>query len=413
MQTRRKERKHECAEGRDCAVVPALKIFRTLASSGRVCYTEKMKNEVFFTRCVDYGPALAEALDRLLALTGWLDTVSLAGKRVLLKPNLLTDRTPDQAVTTHPELVRLVIRRFKAAGAQVTVGDSPASTANLRQVWQTTGMAAVCAEENVPLISFEQAGVKAFEVGGVAFSVARPVLEADLIINLPKVKSHSLTLLTAAVKNIYGAIPGYSKTTLHRLHPKPESFGRLIKTLWQVIPPTWTIADAIVGMEGQGPANGRPVRLGFLAAAENPFALDRALCGVLHIDVRRVPYLAAQAAPEQTQPVVSGDTVAVPSFEIPSGAHLLELLPDWLVKRASRIVWVRPAFSDAACVGCGKCEQACPVHAVALSPATHRPMLDQALCISCSCCHEVCPKDAIRMTQSRILRLLNVFKGID
>ena len=372
-----------------------------------------MANEVVFVKCGDYGPALAGAVDLIFSLTGWLKRVPLTGKNVLLKPNLLTDRSPDQAVTTHPELVRHVIRRFKAAGAHVSVGDSPASTANLRHVWQATGMEAVCAEESVPLISFEQAGVKAFEVDGFAFSVARPALEADLVINLPKVKSHSLTMLTAAVKNMYGVLPGYSKTTLHRLHPKPETFGRLIKTLWQVMPPTWTIADGIVGMEGQGPANGRPVRLGFLAAAADPFALDRALCGVLHIDVRRVPYLAAQSASDQVQPVLSGDPVTVPSFEIPSGAHLLRLLPDWLVQRASSIVWVRPAFSEAACIGCGQCEKACPVKAITMDRATRRPVLASARCISCSCCHEVCPKDAIRMTQSRILRLLKVFKGID
>lgn len=372
-----------------------------------------MTNKVVFVRCGNYGPALAEAVDRVFALTGWLENSTLTGKNVLLKPNLLTDRKPEQAVTTHPELMRHVIRRLKATGARVTVGDSPASTANLRNVWQATGMAAVCAEEDVPLISLEQAGVRSFEIDGFAFSVAVPVLEADLIVNLPKVKSHSLTMLTAAVKNIYGAVPGYSKTTLHRLHPKPEAFGRLIKTIWQVIPPAWTIADAVVGMEGQGPANGRPITLGFLAAAADPFALDRALCDVLHIDVRRVPYLAAQPADTAPGYTLTGDAVSVASFEVPSGAHLLQLLPDWLVKSAGRLVWVRPAFSPEACIGCGKCERACPVHAIALGPETHTPLLDAKRCISCGCCHEVCPNGAIRMTQSRLLRILKVFKGID
>ncbi len=368
-------------------------------------------NRVTFVRCGGYGPELADAVDRVFALTGWLDEpAAVSGKNVLLKPNLLTDRRPEQAVTTHPELVRCVIRRLKAAGAHVSVGDSPASTANLRNVWQTSGLETVCAEEHVPLLSLEQAGVRSFEIDGFAFSVALPVLEADLVVNLPKVKSHSLTLLTAAVKNLYGAVPGYSKTTLHRLYPKPDVFGRLLRTLWRVAPPSWTLADAVVGMEGQGPANGRPIALGFLAASADPFALDRALCGVLHIDARRVPYLAFG---DGTDYALAGDAVSVPAFEIPSGAHLLRLLPDWVVRTAGRLVWVRPAFSAEACVGCGQCVRACPAHALALSAPTRRPVLDAARCISCGCCHEVCPKDAIRMTQSRLLSLLKVFKGLD
>ena len=373
-----------------------------------------MATTVGFVRCESYESGLGEAVGRLFELLAWPGAETLAGKRVLLKPNLLTDRRPEQAVTTHPEVVRQAIRRFKAAGARVTVGDSPASTANLRQVWQASGIGAVCVEEGVPLISLEQAGSTAFDRDGFAFSVANPVLEADLIVNLPKVKSHSLTMLTAAVKNIYGVVPGYSKTTLHRLYPKPAVFGRLVKTIWTVLPPSLTLVDGIVGMEGQGPANGRPVRLGFLAASADPFALDRALCEVLHIDARRVPYLAAQVADGAAAPFsVVGDPVSVTSFEVPAGGHLLSLLPAWLVRRASRLVWVRPAFSAEACVGCGKCEKACPVHAIAIPAETRRPVLDPRRCISCSCCHEVCPQDAIRMTQSRLLRLLKVFKGID
>jgi uncharacterized protein (DUF362 family)/Pyruvate/2-oxoacid:ferredoxin oxidoreductase delta subunit len=375
-----------------------------------------MNNDVFFVRCADYGDTLGEALGRLTEMSELLAEAHVAGKRVLIKPNLLTDRTPEQAVTTHPELVRLVIRRLMSAGAEIAVGDSPASTANLRQVWEKSGLAAVCTDERVPLISLENSGATAFDVAGFSFTVANPVLQADLVVNLPKVKSHSLTMLTAAVKNMYGVIPGYSKTALHRRYPKPRVFGQLIRALWQVLPKTVTIADGVIGMEGQGPANGRPINLGFLAAAQNPFALDRALCDLLRIDRRRVPYLSSDPDAERREsPVMQGDAITVPSFEIPAGAHLLNLLPEWLVRSSGRLVWVRPEFSAQACTSCGKCRRSCPVNAISMEETTGRPLpvLRRDLCISCSCCHEICPSGAIRMSQSALLRLFKVFKGMD
>ncbi|MBP5511221.1 MAG: DUF362 domain-containing protein [Kiritimatiellae bacterium] len=370
-----------------------------------------MKHAVHVVRCPDYEIALPEAFERLAAASGLFDAAALCGKRVLVKPNLLTDRLPEQAVTTHPSLVRLVIRRLKAAGAVVSVGDSPASTANLKVTLERSGIGAVCEEEGVPFVSFEQGGVRNFEQDGFSFLLAKPVVEADLLVNLPKVKSHSLTKLTAAVKNLYGAVPGYSKTTLHRLYPKPETFGRLLQAIWNVLPPAVSLADAVVGMEGQGPSNGKPVRLGFLAASDDPFALDTALCGILHLRPSTVPYL--KGCETAHTPEVLGDDVSVPSFEIPSGSHLLDLLPAWLVHVASRLLWVRPAFVPGPCVRCGKCAQACPASALALRADASVPRLDAKACIGCACCHEVCPKGAIRMKQSAVLRLIGAFKGLD
>jgi uncharacterized protein (DUF362 family)/Pyruvate/2-oxoacid:ferredoxin oxidoreductase delta subunit len=369
-----------------------------------------MSETVAFVRCTGYGEMLPAAIDQAFSLSGWKAGNALSGKKVLVKPNLLTDRKPEQAVTTHPEFVRHVIRWLKQRGATVVVADSPASAANLQNVWELSGLRAVCEEEQVKLLSIEQAGVKSFTIDGFSFAIAQPVLEADYIINLPKVKSHALTLLTAAVKNIYGVLPGYSKTLLHRQYPRPLEFGRLIASIWKVIPPSITLADGIIGLEGQGPANGTPVALGFIAAAENPFALDRALCSVLKIDVRRVPYLSDGQGKVYT---CVGDTIKVKSFEVPSGTHILNVLPKGLVTWLGRIVWVRPTFSGTACIRCGKCVKACPVKALTLEDATRPPLLEANLCISCCCCHEVCPADAIRMTQSFVLRALKVFKGID
>lgn len=366
---------------------------------------------VWFARCKNYNQALPETIHNLISTGAFPAPEQVKGKLALIKPNMLTDRTPDQAVTTHPELVRQIIRYLKEAAANIMVGDSPASTANLPKVWRDTGIQQVCHEEGVELISLEQGGSQSFNINGFKFAIANPVLKADLIINLPKVKSHSLTILTAAVKNAYGTIPGYSKTTLHGDYPKPSEFGRLVKTIWQSLPPTWSLADGIIGMEGQGPANGTPVHLGFLAASHNPFALDRALCTILRINPKRVPYLAAEGN-TPTEFEILGDTISVSSFSVPAGGHLLNIVPSWLTRRANSLIWVRPAFSAESCIRCSLCVRACPVHALTLNSNDAVPQLEPLKCISCSCCHEVCPHDAIRMSQSAVLRLARVFKGL-
>jgi len=170
-----------------------------------------------------------------------------------------------------------------------------------------------------------------------------------------------------------------------------------------------SVADGIVGMEGQGPANGRPIRLGFLAASANPFALDGALCRTLHIRPESVPYLKGVASARA--PEVHGDAIDVPSFATPLGAHLLELVPAWFARLAAGLLWVRPMFDAARCVSCGQCVRACPAQALALEGRTI-PWLNTKTCIGCACCHEVCPKGAIRMKPSAVLRLSHAFKDL-
>ena len=368
---------------------------------------------VVFTPCSDYDAALAPALEILLANLGGWEAWVKPGQQVLVKPNLLADAAPERAVTTHPELVRQVIRALKRAGAHVQVGDSPASAIDLEQVWRTTGVADVCRSEQVPLISFEQCGTRQVSSDGLSFAVATAVLDADLIVSLPKVKSHGLTTFTGAVKNFYGVLPGYQKAQLHRTYLKPDRFCRMLRALYAVLPPSISIADGVIGMEGDGPANGDPVALGFLAASADAVALDLALCETLRIDPARVPYLADRVA-DRSAPWFTrvGTTPQIDHFVVPSGsAHLLRRIPEWLLRLAAPLVWIRPTF-NVHCIFCGRCAAACPAHALRVA-AGKRPVLIRRRCIACCCCHEVCPAHAIRMHRSPLLRLTGVFKNLD
>ena len=366
--------------------------------------------KVAIRKCPGYAAGLETILERLLADLGGMGRFVQPGQRVLIKPNLLTDRTPEQAVTTHPEVVRAIIRQVKKSGGVPTVADSPASAVRLQQVWEKTGFRALCEEESIPLLNLEKAGSRSFSVDGCAFNIAQPFLDADVVINVPKVKTHSLTVLTGAVKNLYGAVPGYQKTHLHKIYAKPAEFGHMLVGVLKTVRPALTIADGIVAMDGAGPAAGRPYPLGILAAAPDPAALDILLCRILGIDPLRVPYLrelieADSATGAFDRVDVLGDQITdvqARDFRAPDNLPA-RLIPRSLVKLLGPLIWVRPSLSDS-CIKCGRCVEACPKEALAMQPDS-KPVLDPSRCIGCCCCHEICPVNAIAMEQSPLLRL--------
>ncbi|MBI2441396.1 MAG: DUF362 domain-containing protein [Lentisphaerae bacterium] len=372
-----------------------------------------MQAIVALAECPDYRPATVQAaVAELLASLGGLPDLGQRGQTVLLKPNLLTDRAPEQAVTTHPEIVRALIRMVKARGGCPTVADSPTSAIQTERVWEKTGFKAMCAEEGVPLVNLEKSGSVQFDREGISYSVAKPVLEAALVINVPKFKTHILTTVTNAVKNILGTVPGFQKTMLHKHFPSPVQFSAFLATLYALVKPGLTICDAVVAMEGDGPSGGEPRSLGFLAGATDGVALDAALCRLLGIPLEEVPYLGmlqrAGIGPADWNQIKIVGNVALPlpgpSLRLPRARGLVKFIPSWLVQLLAGYVWIRPSFSTR-CVQCGLCVKSCPVQALSLPKGAKVPVLNPAVCVGCCCCHEVCPELAVTMTQSFLLNL--------
>ncbi|MFC1497960.1 DUF362 domain-containing protein [Verrucomicrobiota bacterium] len=368
-------------------------------------------SSVALIKCSSYTANIQEKLEKLLSELGGIKAFVQPGQSALIKPNMLTDRTPDQAVTTHPELIRAIIRIVKNHGGNPSVADSPASIAKVEHVWKKSGIKAVCDEENVPMIILEKAGSVKFNRDNCSFNIAKPILDADVIINVPKVKTHILTILTAAVKNMYGVVPGYQKTTLHKLYPTPQNFGKLIAAIYKTVPPQLNIADAVIGMDGDGPSAGSPIQLGFLAASGNAVAMDLILCSILKINPRTVPYLRYLVPTDNytlhtNEISVIGEKpekITPRSFNCPS-TLMGRLIPGRLVELIQPLLWIRPSISDA-CVQCGRCVEACPSDALS-QQKNKTPVLDGKKCIGCCCCHEICPEKAISMKQSALLNLI-------
>ena len=262
------------------------------------------------------------------------------------------------------------------------------------------------------MINMEESGSVFFEHGNFQFTISKAVLECDVLINVPKFKTHSLTTITAAVKNLYGTVPGYQKTIFHRNYPDIRTFSELLNAIAEKVPVSFNIIDAIVGMEGNGPSAGTPKHFNFIAGCKDPYELDYFLCLLLGIPISNVPYLRykkGKSLPSSIKEMnVVGDTdwiPHVPKCSVPS-TFLIDLIPPYLGKILKSLIWIRPFIDQTKCQKCMKCVKACPVSAWQIKNQSYPPSLSQEKCIGCCCCHEVCPANAITMRPSPFLRFI-------
>ena len=370
--------------------------------------------------CTTYDATeVATSLDAALSPIGGMAAFVRPGDRVLLKVNLLSRARPERAVTTHPELLRAVIRSAKAAGGDVTVGDSPGgpnTPAGVRHVWQDSGMGDVCAQEGVPLVLFDDDCVRVANPAGSlygAFTLGRAVVETDVLITLPKFKTHGLMMFTGAVKNLFGCIPGLDKAQYHLKVPDRDDFGSMLVDLMLACKPTLAIMDAIVGMEGEGPAGGTARQVGAIIASADCVALDVVASAMAGLDPLEV-YSNKAAARRGLGPasvddvdVVGADwrALAPDGFALPA-RDLAAKLPPWLARRLRGWTTARPTLARPAdCTRCKKCQESCPVSAIVVG--SEGPVFDHALCIRCYCCQELCPPQVIGLKTPPIARLVS------
>ncbi len=364
---------------------------------------------VSLVRCPSYDPETVGAqADRAVDLAGGFDP---AGKTVLLKPNLLSAAEPDRAVTTHPEVLRAAIRLCRRRGAaRVLVGESPG--------WQSaalvagrTGARAVVEEEGAEWADFSEIVTAEAPGGRVVkrFEVARAALEADLLVSLPKLKTHKLLYFTGAAKNLFGIVPGLRKSQFHLRFPERREFGAMITDLVLAAKPAFALMDAVVGMEGPGPGNGTPRHLGWLIASRDCLALDWVAAGLVGYEPGDIPYLADARDRGFLDPgnieVRDLDPLRekVPDFKrihVPHDTDFFRAhLPASVHRIARSLAVERPVFSDRRCVACSGCVKICPAEALVFREGKRAPVVDYAACIRCYCCHEICPADAIRLVR--------------
>lgn len=237
-------------------------------------------------------PELRQSLLEVLAPLGGLEAFVKPGDRVLLKPNLLTGSRPTQECTTRPELVYAVAQLVKEAGGNPFLGDSPAF-GSAHGVAKANGLLPLAQELNLPIVELHGHRYPTENPEFDHLRLSKEAMEADVVINLPKVKSHVQLTVTLGVKNLFGCVPGKMKAWWHMEAGKDvQRFGTMLAETARVLDPALTIVDGILGHEGNGPSGGEPRALGVLAASPNVFAIDRAMVEVLGVDPLAVPTVA-------------------------------------------------------------------------------------------------------------------------
>ncbi len=370
------------------------------------------QSKVTLVSCSSYDfTVVRKAITALLKPFGGMSNFIKPGMRVLLKPNLLSVVDPTQCVTTHPAVLRAVGELVKEAGAEVWIGDSPASEKREgKDAWQTSGMAQVISLLGVKHVSFRSAVLK--ELNGHKYYIARPVLDTDLIINLPKLKTHSLTLYTGCVKNLFGSISGGRKQELHVLAPGVRDFSAILVDILQLVKPALNIMDGVMGLEGNGPgAAGTPHAYNLLAASTDAVGLDTVMARAMGFPPKAITHLEMAGSrglgisdPEEIEIIGDPSLLDFGRLDLPRSPWYARV-PSWISAPLQPLIRVKPKLESSLCTGCGTCVRACASKVI--TPG--KPVsFDLPHCIGCMCCVEVCPESALTPHPSPLAKFLGL-----
>ncbi len=370
-------------------------------------------NNVYIKKQPDYSlPQVTGAVTEILQWGG-IDKKINADTTILLKPNMLSKSSPDKAVTTHPVVVEGVINRLLSFGAKaenITIADSSGGPQNpvvIAANYKGCGYTDVADRCGVNLYTkLESTTVKTDGVMVKEFELLTPVVESDIIINLPKFKTHVMTAMSGAVKNLFGTVPGLKKAEFHMRFPDKDNFSNMIVDLAQTVKPHFTIVDGIAGMEGDGPGSGTPREFGVLLGGENIYYIDAVICNMMGFKITTPPIMTAAVKRglvpmEIPQGTVQGDVemyTTIDNFSMPKSygvdfSHRVPRPIRWATPAVEKLLAPKPKINNAACIGCGKCRDICPQHTITVDKG--KAKINMTNCIRCFCCHEMCPVKAI------------------
>lgn len=387
------------------------------------------KVKVSIIKCNSYEKkSLKKAIGDSVDMLGGFKKFIKPGDRILIKPNLLMPASPEKAITTHPAFITTVIEeilKYTGKIENITLADSsspsvPFKESGIKKVYEQSGIMEVSRRTGCKLNYSTRYRSLSNKKGKMIkkIEVIESALEADVIINLSKFKTHNLTVLTGAVKNMFGVVPGFTKVGYHLRFDKIEDFVGMLIDLVTIVRPTLNIMDGILGMEGEGPGrSGTARKIGLVLASSDPISLDSVMGRIMNLDEDLNPFLKIArersiSSAELDNIKIMGEkikNVIIDDFKLPGTAGQQRLVENNFINTYI-MPFVRsslnpyPYIDENKCNLCLTCEGVCPSKSITHS--NDKIKFDYKKCIRCFCCSEMCPEGAFDIKYSFLGNLL-------
>lgn len=381
------------------------------------------KFKVAAANCEDYDSAkIQNAVDVVIEQLGGIEQFVSKDAKVFIKVNLVRDMPPEKCGTTHPEVVIAVINRLKGITDNIIVGDSSGglyTKGAMNSVYAKCRMTDI--EQRTVAKLNQDFDFRTVDIGGKVVKnceITNSFLDADVVINITKLKTHSFTGYTGALKNLYGLIPGLVKVEMHSRYPDLGDFCQLLCDLNEFAKDkiTLNVIDAVVGMDGEGPTNGKPKFMGKILASANPYALD-VVAVKLFGEPFEMPLLKTAVERGRIKDDLSDidfdfeewKSSFISDFDISpiTDTNTFLHMPDWVKKLARKYLTKKVRMEKSICKGCGKCATHCPAKAITVIKGKSK--VKQKKCIRCYCCQELCPFDAVKFRKPLAYRVVHAF----
>lgn len=371
--------------------------------------------------------AVRAAVESVFAKFGGISRIVPKGSKVLLKPNLISKKKPEEAATTHPLIVRAVAELCFGAGAEsVLICESPGGLYDknvLKAVYRVSGMEQAAAESGAEL-NYDTGVAKVDNPEAMyqkSLEILAPIAAADVVIDLAKLKTHGMMVYTGAVKNMFGAIAGVEKAEYHCKMPDYTAFANTLIDIFLAAKVKFSLIDAITGMHKDGPTAGEPIDMGLLIGSDNAFEADRAALEIIGAPCDRVPM--AKAAIARGLMCASASELEISGVPLEAARRKefvvryndsqanLYFVKDGVMGNVLRSsLQAKPVFTSD-CRACGECARSCPVKAITVEPGENgkrgRARADLKLCIRCFCCQELCPFKAVKIRRSMLGKIVS------